>query len=178
MGQVLHGCATTTEAIRRAIQHSQESLRSPSKRYGINPKTVAKWKKRGAVADLKTGPKDAKSSAFNRGRGDHRHLLQAPTLAPRRLPLRPSGYNTTPDPFVLAPLSPAPGGSTRRSPWRSGSAAGNATQRTEQHIGHGLSESGWIAKALARRARIRCLQSRCQPVQSWSLRTETRRWRG
>jgi hypothetical protein len=28
MGQVLHGSATTTEAIRRAIQHSQESLRA------------------------------------------------------------------------------------------------------------------------------------------------------
>jgi hypothetical protein len=27
MGQVLHGSATTTAAIRRAIQHSQESLR-------------------------------------------------------------------------------------------------------------------------------------------------------
>ena len=40
MGQVLHGCATTTEAIRRAIQNSQESLRALSKRYGINPKTV------------------------------------------------------------------------------------------------------------------------------------------
>ncbi len=26
MGQVLHGSATTTEAVRRAIQHSQESL--------------------------------------------------------------------------------------------------------------------------------------------------------
>ena len=28
MGQVLHGCATTTEAVRRAIQHSQKSLRA------------------------------------------------------------------------------------------------------------------------------------------------------
>ena len=65
MGQVLHGCATTTEAIRRAIQHSQESLRSLSKRYGINPKTVAKWKKRGSVADLKTGPKEAKSTVLS-----------------------------------------------------------------------------------------------------------------
>lgn len=27
MGQVLHGSARTTEAVRRAIQHSQESLR-------------------------------------------------------------------------------------------------------------------------------------------------------
>jgi transposase len=43
MGQVLHGCATTTEAIRRAIQHSQEGLRRLSRRYGINSKTVAKW---------------------------------------------------------------------------------------------------------------------------------------
>jgi len=35
MGQVLHGSATTTEAVRRAIQHSQESLRALAKRYGI-----------------------------------------------------------------------------------------------------------------------------------------------
>lgn len=38
MGQVLHGCATTTEAIRRAIQNSHESLRVLAKRYGINQK--------------------------------------------------------------------------------------------------------------------------------------------
>ena len=41
MGQVLHGSIRTTEAIRRAIQHRQESLRALAKRYGINPKTVA-----------------------------------------------------------------------------------------------------------------------------------------
>jgi hypothetical protein len=45
-GAGLHGCATTTETIRRAVQHSEESLRSLSKRNGINPKTVAKWRKR------------------------------------------------------------------------------------------------------------------------------------
>jgi len=61
MGQVLHGTAITTEAVRRAIQHSQESLRSLSRRFGINPKTVAKWKKRGSVDDLKSGSKGAKS---------------------------------------------------------------------------------------------------------------------
>ena len=65
MGQILHGSATTTEAIRRAIQNSQESLRSLSKRYGINPKTVAKWKKRGFVSDLATGPKDPKSTVLS-----------------------------------------------------------------------------------------------------------------
>ena len=65
MGQVLHGCATTTEAVRRAIQRSQESLRALAKRYGINQKTVAKWKKRGSVADLPTGPKDAASTVLS-----------------------------------------------------------------------------------------------------------------
>ena len=65
MGQVLHGCATTTEAVRRAIQHSQESLRALARRYGINQKTVAKWKKRSATADLPTGPKDPKSTSLS-----------------------------------------------------------------------------------------------------------------
>ncbi len=65
MGQVLHGCATTTEAVRRAIQNGQESLRALAKRYGINQKTVAKWKEREAVADLPTGPKAAKSSVLS-----------------------------------------------------------------------------------------------------------------
>ncbi len=65
MGRILHGCAATTEAIRRAIQHSQESLRTLSGRYSINPKTVAKWKKRGSVADLPTGPKVAKSTVLS-----------------------------------------------------------------------------------------------------------------
>ena len=65
MGQVLHGSATTTEAIRRAIQHSQESLRALSRRYGINPKTVAKWKSRAAVADQRTGPKDPRSTVLS-----------------------------------------------------------------------------------------------------------------
>jgi transposase len=64
MGQVLHGSATTTEVVRRAIQHSQESLRALAKRYGINQKTVAKWKRRTSVADLPTGPKDAKSTVL------------------------------------------------------------------------------------------------------------------
>src|ERR1700748_2522896 len=67
MGQVLHGSATTTEAVRRAIQDSQASLRALAKRYGINPKTVAKWKKRTSVADLPTGPKQAKSTVLSVG---------------------------------------------------------------------------------------------------------------
>lgn len=65
MGQVLHGCATTTEAVRRAIQHSQESLRALARRYGINPKTVAKWKARSSVSDLPTGPRKPRSTTLS-----------------------------------------------------------------------------------------------------------------
>ena len=65
MGQILHGCATTTEAVRRAIQVSQDSLKALAKRYGINQKTVAKWKQRETVADLPTGPKEAKSTVLS-----------------------------------------------------------------------------------------------------------------
>src|SRR5690349_11230928 len=64
-GQVLHGSATTTEAVRRAIQRSQESLRTLAKRHGINPKMVAKWKKRSSVADLSTGPKQPASTVLS-----------------------------------------------------------------------------------------------------------------
>jgi transposase InsO family protein len=65
MGQVHHGSATTTAAVRRAIQHSEESLRALAKRYGINQKTVAKWKKRTSVADLPTGPRQPKSTVLS-----------------------------------------------------------------------------------------------------------------
>jgi hypothetical protein len=65
MGQVLHGSATTAEAVRRAIQHSQESLRALAKRYGINQKTIAKWKGRTSVADLWIGPKEPRSTVLS-----------------------------------------------------------------------------------------------------------------
>jgi len=65
MGQILHGSATTTEAVRRAIQHSKASLRALAQRFGINQKTVAKWKRRSSVSDLPTGPKDPKSTVLS-----------------------------------------------------------------------------------------------------------------
>src|SRR5271156_6541369 len=65
MGQVLHGSATTTEAVRRAIQHSQESLRSLAKRYGVNPKTIAKWRARTSFSDLRAGPRAPRSTVLS-----------------------------------------------------------------------------------------------------------------
>jgi len=64
MGLVHHGGATTTAAVRRAIQQGQESLRALAKRHGINPNTVAKWKKRTSVQDQRTGPKEPRSTVL------------------------------------------------------------------------------------------------------------------
>ena len=64
MGQVLHGSATTTEAVRRAIQRSQESVRALARRHGVSPTTVQKWRKRQTTADLAMGPKEARSTVL------------------------------------------------------------------------------------------------------------------
>jgi hypothetical protein len=55
MGQILHASATTTGVVRLAIQCSSDSRRALAKRYGINPKTVAKWKKRTGARGLAHG---------------------------------------------------------------------------------------------------------------------------
>ena len=62
MGQIRHGSATTTHAVRAAIQRSQASLAQLSRELGINPKTVAKWRKRATVEDMKTGPSEPRST--------------------------------------------------------------------------------------------------------------------
>jgi len=61
MGQIRHGRASTTHAIRAHIERSQASIAELSRELGINPKTVAKWRKRQSVEDLKTGPKEPRS---------------------------------------------------------------------------------------------------------------------
>lgn len=57
MGQILHGRATTTIAIRKSIRESKESIQKLAKKYNINHNTVSKWKKREDVLDQKPGPK-------------------------------------------------------------------------------------------------------------------------
>ncbi|GEM_PF-1562404 len=46
MGQIVQGCARTTETMRRTIQHRQEGLNGLARRHGINPKTAAKRRQR------------------------------------------------------------------------------------------------------------------------------------
>jgi hypothetical protein len=65
LGQVRYGSATTTHAVRAAIQLSQASLAELSKELGINPKTAAKWRKRVTVEDMKTGPKEPRSTVLS-----------------------------------------------------------------------------------------------------------------
>ena len=65
MGQVLHGSARTTEAVRRAIQRSEESVRALARRHGISPTTVQKWRKRATVADAPMGPKVVRSTVLS-----------------------------------------------------------------------------------------------------------------
>ena len=65
MGQIRHGSATTTHAIRAAIQRSQASIAELSRGLGINPKTVAKWRKRQTVEDQKTGPREPRSTVLS-----------------------------------------------------------------------------------------------------------------
>ena len=65
MGQVRHGSATTTFAVRAAIQRSQASIAELSRELGINPKTVAKWRTRQSVKDRKTGPREPRSTVLS-----------------------------------------------------------------------------------------------------------------
>ncbi len=58
MGRIRHGSASTRRAIRAHIQRSQALIAELSRELGINPKTVAKWRRRQAVEDHKTGPKE------------------------------------------------------------------------------------------------------------------------
>ena len=65
MGQVLHGSATTTHAIRAAIQRSTAPLKVLAAKYGLNHKTVAKWRKRAFVHDAPMGPKVVRSTVLS-----------------------------------------------------------------------------------------------------------------
>ena len=114
MAQVRHGCAKTTHAVRAAIQRSQASLSTLSRKLGINPKTVAKWCKRATVEDLKTGPKAPHSTTLTEAEeamvvAFRRHTL-LPLACPRvggGLPLRAAAFDPAPDPLRATPMPAA-----------------------------------------------------------------------
>jgi hypothetical protein len=124
LGQVRHGSATTTHAVRAAIQRSQASLSQLSRELGINPKTVAKWRKRATVEDMKTGPKEPRSTVLTEAE-------EAVVVAFRRhtlLPLDDCLYALQPSMLEAVPYQ-----STRFSPTTessSPSSHGTATPST------------------------------------------------
>src|SRR6187551_3251088 len=65
MGQILHGSAKTTHAVRAAIQRSKASIKELAGRYDLNPKTVTKWRKRPFVHDAAMGPKAPHSTVLS-----------------------------------------------------------------------------------------------------------------
>lgn len=64
MGVVLHDSATTTEAVRRALQRRQESVRAAAKRDGVIPTTMQKWHDRETTANAAMGPKKLRSAVL------------------------------------------------------------------------------------------------------------------
>ncbi len=54
----------TTEAVRRAIQLRQESVRALAKRFGVSPTTVQKWCKRSTAVGAPMGPKEPRSTVL------------------------------------------------------------------------------------------------------------------
>lgn len=65
MGQILHGSAKTTHAVRAAIQRSKATIAELADQYDLNPKTVMKWKKRSFVHDAPMGPKQVRSTVLS-----------------------------------------------------------------------------------------------------------------
>src|SRR3954468_17877601 len=64
MAAGLHGSARTTPRVRAELQRSQEATRRLAAHYGLNPKTVAKWRKRTSTADAPMGPSRPHSSVL------------------------------------------------------------------------------------------------------------------
>ena len=52
-----HPCARTTPAMRREIRQSEDFDRALAARFGVNPKTIAKWRRRSTSSDARKGPK-------------------------------------------------------------------------------------------------------------------------
>ena len=64
MASVLHGSARTTPRIRAELQEAQASSRALASQYGLNPKTILKWRKRTTTTDAPMGPKTPKSTVL------------------------------------------------------------------------------------------------------------------
>lgn len=65
MGQIFHGNAKTTHAVRAAIKRSRATIAELVEKYDLNPKIVMKWRRRQSVKDMPTGPRNARSTVLS-----------------------------------------------------------------------------------------------------------------
>jgi transposase len=64
MAAGLRGSARTTPRVRAELQASKEANRALAGRYGLNPKTIAKWRRRTSTVDAPMGPGRPRSSVL------------------------------------------------------------------------------------------------------------------
>src|SRR5215203_2499892 len=64
MAAGLHGSARTTPRVRAELQAAQTSTRALAAQYGLNPKTVAKWRARQITTDAPMGPRHPRSTTL------------------------------------------------------------------------------------------------------------------
>ena len=60
----MKGSARTTPRTRAELKAAKAPSRTLARQYGLNPKTVLKWRKREVTADAAMGPKTPKSSVL------------------------------------------------------------------------------------------------------------------
>src|SRR3954451_20065906 len=76
MAAGIHGSARTTPRVRAELQASQATTRGLAARYGLNPRTVAKWRSRSSTADARMGPARPRSTVLTEAEeaGDRRRV--------------------------------------------------------------------------------------------------------
>src|SRR3712207_1846134 len=82
MAPGLHGSARTTPRVRAELQASQEATRILAARYGLNPKTIAKWRQRTTTADGPMGPARPRSTVLTEAEEAIVVEFRRPTLLP------------------------------------------------------------------------------------------------
>ena len=114
MASVLHGSARTTPRIRAELQASKESARALAARYGLNAKTVRKWRRRTTTADEPMGPKTPRSTVLTPA--EEAIVVNVPaedSVAPGRCAWLPEGRHPQSQPQRPAPLPAAVQGVSR-----------------------------------------------------------------
>lgn len=68
--------------MRHAIQQSQARVSTRAARYGLHPKTVAKWRQRTPLTDAPLGPKEKRSTVLTKSEEAVCVAFRRPTLLP------------------------------------------------------------------------------------------------